>query len=286
MNIIAKKYINGDYFDVQEEEENEEHKPHDHHQLEKKEEDSVTLLDLQTAQLQSEESIDTEDEESRRAVVEDQWDQLVDIAEDSDSEEQAILQELLKERRHSLAHPSSFEKLTKTKSLSTVRKEDLKRSFSAHASISVSIEHQLQLNRIRGIIHSISGFSALHSPDVVRFHTKIIPQCKIKSKTLWKSPNAKSFELEFVLGPLKGELDLDDFICMRLYGRKRRTGVPRVKCYGECSVPIRQLIGEPFKGDLKLLPKAKAGSFKASTLSLAKRASGRFGSSSTVDSNS
>ena len=198
---------------------------------------------------------------------------LAEVEEQLVAEDAASTQGLSVENHHSKTPPSSSKNISKGKALNQIQRQGFRDPFASHATINVTIERQVSLQRIVGTVHFIKGLSTTaNSPEVVRFHVKVLPECKPKGKTKWKHPNAKSFELDFVLSPLKEHDDGDErFICMRLYGRKRSTGVPRLKCYGECSVPWSQIMEQPFEGDLRFLPRARNVSFKRSTLDLTQR---------------
>ena len=110
------------------------------------------------------------------------------------------------------------------------------------ATISVLLEQKPALNRLYGCIQAIYHVRMQEPPDVVCFHVKITPQRKPRTRSEWKDIRSDPFDVDFSLRPLKHTVDPESSVCIRMYGKKRRSGISKEVCCGECYVSVSRLI--------------------------------------------
>ena len=130
-------------------------------------------------------------------------------------------------------------------------------SVGSVATISVLLEQKPALKRLYGCIQAIHHVRMLEPPDVVYFRVKITPQCKPRTRSEWKDIRSDPLDLDFSLRPLRDTMDESSSVCIRMYGKKQKSGISKERCCGEGFVSVSKLMksGGVLNVDLQLTPK-------------------------------
>ena len=126
-----------------------------------------------------------------------------------------------------------------------INKKGFVNSTKSNIEIKITLDYNRSIQRVIGCIRTIQGLTKSmknNPPDLICFHVKLLPHSKrkLKARTQWKSVNSRVFALDFMLGPLKEELDPSGTICMSLYGKLIK-GIKET-CYGECMLQNSRLL--------------------------------------------
>ena len=109
--------------------------------------------------------------------------------------------------------------------------------FGINSVISISMNYMKKDKKLVGAITAIQYLGK--GPEHIRFHLKFLPVRKPIVKTHWESAKSSRFTLSFVLNHAKVKPPLNDksLLSVRLYGKHKKAGMSRVKCYAECFIP-------------------------------------------------
>ena len=156
---------------------------------------------------------------------------------------------------------SPYKALSGETAMSRIEKEGFTHTFASHTKLKLTFEYSKTSSVIFGCVISIDGLSFVDMqscPDEICFHVKIVPNGrKHRSKTKWKDVSSKVLSLTYKLGPLSSKIDPESKICVRLYG-KRKGLTSKSKCHGELFVRLSKVIESNGVLDItrRLLPKS------------------------------
>ena len=134
---------------------------------------------------------------------------------------------------------------------------DFSLSVGSVATISLLLEQKPALKRLYGCIQAIHHVRMREPPDLVCFHVKITPQCKPRTRSEWRAFHSDPLDLDFSLRPLRDTMDESSSVCIRMYGKKQKSGISKERCCGEGFVSVSKLMksGGVLNVDLQLTPK-------------------------------
>ena len=220
MNLLAKKYLNGDF-------------------------KTVNVEEVDEPLLNHEEG-------------EEELEEVVKVKSLNENEVTQVKHEGLTETL--LKQAEAFKQYSDSGALSIISETAFSESFAANASVHLSLQFIEATNCLLGNILKIESLYLLETscPHEINFHIKIIPKSRFKIKTKWKPVSSKILALSFTMGPIEKK-ELPEFkLCIRLYGKKRGA-FSRAKVYGECFVALNELTkhSKPLEFMKRILPKAK-----------------------------
>lgn len=142
---------------------------------------------------------------------------------------------------------------------SKIKNTGFESNFSCKAVLVISLQYHKESQRIACAIKSVEDLdsAAYDAPVDVNFHWKLLPKKKHHGHTIHKKSTNKMFVLSFFVGPIQYEELVNTTLCVRMYGRMKGI-IKKQKCYGECFIPIKSIIGKtkPVEFRKKLMPKA------------------------------
>ena len=137
--------------------------------------------------------------------------------------------------------------------------------FGVNAVIGISMMYTKKEKILMGAITTIKYLGS--GPKMICFHLKLLPACKPIARTHWEPAKRKTYAFSFKLShkKVKPPPNAKSSLSIRLYGKRKKTGVSWRKCYAECIIPWRTITEAG--GPLKLEQRMHAKGTTESTLS-------------------
>eukprot|EP00111_Clytia_hemisphaerica_P012145 TCONS_00035669-protein len=127
-----------------------------------------------------------------------------------------------------------------------LRPDSLSSTFAGEASVVLSLKYLSTTNVIIGTIKKLENvnLNAKGTPRDISFHLKLLPKGKHRMKTPWRASGTENLSLTFTMGSIKISRMVQGVLCLRLYGRLLSSRFARPKCYGECTINLKDILGK------------------------------------------